>query len=142
MLTTDRYFVFHPLDNDKGKKLIDNWRAAYEVLKDTDWKKDPEAVAKEHDAVIRKYLDPKGLPGKHKVNHDNSVLRFMTYFEATFGQGLTPFTSRPGSSATASVTPRSTTWGRCPGTAANTNRPRRSTTTRCSRSRCPTARAS
>jgi cytochrome c553 len=95
MLTTDRYYVFHPLDNDKGKKLIDNWRAAYEVLKDTDWKKDPEAVAKEHDAVIRKYLDPKGLPGKHKVNHDNSVLRFMTYFEATFGKGLTPFTNTP-----------------------------------------------
>ena len=95
MLTTDRYYVFHPLDNDKGKKLIDNWRAAYEVLKDTDWKKDPDAVAKEHDAVIRKYLDPKGLPGKHKVNHDNSVLRFMTYFEATFGKGRTPFTVLP-----------------------------------------------
>ena len=95
MLTTDRYYVFHPLDNDKGKKLTDNWRAAYEVLKDTDWKKDPEAVAKEHDAVIRKYLDPKGIPGKHRVNHDNSVLRFMTYFEATFGKGLTPFTSTP-----------------------------------------------
>ncbi len=97
MLTTDRYYVFHPLDNDKGKKLVDNWRAAYEVLKDTDWKKDPEAVAKEHDAVIRKYLDPKGLPGKHKVNHDNSVLRFMTYFEATFGKGRTPFTVLPWS---------------------------------------------
>jgi cytochrome c553 len=95
MLTTDRYFVFHPMDNDKGKKLTDNWRAAYEVLKDTDWKKDPDAVAKEHDALIRKYLDPKGLPGKHKVNHDNSVVRFMTYFEATFGKGLTPFTSTP-----------------------------------------------
>ncbi|MBA4192455.1 MAG: hypothetical protein C0467_31185 [Planctomycetaceae bacterium] len=95
MLTTDRYYVFHPLDNDRSKKLIDNWRTAYEVLKDTDWKKNPEAVAKEHDEVIRKYLDPKGLPGKHKVNHDNSVLRFMTYFEATFGKGLTPFTSTP-----------------------------------------------
>lgn len=95
MLTTDRYFVFHPLDNDKGKKLVDNWRAAYEVLKDTNWKKDPEAVAKEHDALIRKYLDPKGMPGKHKVNHDNSVVRFMTYFEATFGKGRTPFTSTP-----------------------------------------------
>jgi cytochrome c553 len=95
MLTTDRYYVFHPLDNDKGKKLVDNWRAAYEALKDTDWKKDPDAVAKEYDAVIRKHLDPKGLPGKHKVNHDNSVLRFMTYFEATFGKGLTPFTTLP-----------------------------------------------
>ena len=95
MLTTDRYYVFHPLDNDKGKKRIDNWRAAYEVLKDTDWKLNPEAVAKEHDAVIRKYLDPKGLPGKHKVNHDNSVLRFMSYFEATFGKSLTPFTNTP-----------------------------------------------
>ena len=95
MLTTDRYYVFHPLDNDKGKKLIDNWQAAYQVLKDTDWKKNPEAVAKEHDAIIRKYLDPKGMPGKHKVNHDNSVLRFMGYFEATFGKGRTPFTNTP-----------------------------------------------
>ncbi|MFM8270901.1 MAG: DUF1588 domain-containing protein, partial [Gemmata sp.] len=95
MLTTDRYYVYHPLDNDKGKKLIDNWRAAYEVLKDTDWKKDPDAVAKEHDALIRKYLDPKGLPGRSKARHDNSVVRLMTHFEQTFGKGRGPFTVLP-----------------------------------------------
>ncbi|MBM3983514.1 MAG: DUF1588 domain-containing protein [Planctomycetes bacterium] len=95
MLTTDRYYLYHPLDNDKGKKLTDNWRAAYDALKGTDWKADPDAVAKEYDAVIRKHLDPKGVPGKHRANHDNSVVRFMTHFDATFGKGQTPFTSLP-----------------------------------------------
>lgn len=95
LLTTDRYFVYHPHDNERGQAQVDRWKAAYEALKDTDWKKDPDRVAAEHADVIKKYLDPKGLPGKHKVNHDNSVVRFMTHFEYTFGNGHTPFTILP-----------------------------------------------
>ena len=95
LLTTDRYFVYHPSDNDKGAKLIANWKAAYDLLKDTDWKKNPDAVAAQHADVIKKYLDPKGLPGKSSARHDNSVTRIMTHFEYTFGKGHNPFTIFP-----------------------------------------------
>ncbi len=95
LLTTDKYFVYHPTDNEKGQAQVDKWKAAYDALKGTDWKKNPDAVAESHADVIKKYLDPKGLPGKNKVNHDNSVVRFMTHFEYTFGQGHTPFTILP-----------------------------------------------
>ncbi len=95
LLTTDKYFVYHPTDNEKGQAQIDKWKAVYDALKDTDWKKDPEKVAEEHADVFKKYIDPKGVTGKSKVNHDNSVVRLMTHFEYTFGKGHTPFTILP-----------------------------------------------
>lgn len=95
LLTTDKYFVYHNVDNGKGGQLIANWKAAYDALKDTDWKKNPDVVAEQHSEAIKKYLDPKGLPGKSKVRHDNSVTRYMTHFDQTFGQGRTPFTILP-----------------------------------------------
>jgi hypothetical protein len=95
MLTTNKYYVFAEQDPAKAKAQIEKWRAAYEALKGTNWKKDPEGVAKQHEEVIKKYLNPKGVPGKHKVNHDDSLLRLMPFFEATFGKGLTPFTATP-----------------------------------------------
>ncbi len=95
LLTTDRYFVYHPTDNEKGQAQIDKWRAVYDALKDTDWKKDPDKVAESHADVFKKYIDPKGVTGKSKVNHDNSVVRLMTHFEYTFGKGHTPFTTLP-----------------------------------------------
>ena len=95
LLTTDRYFVYHPIDNAKGRAQVDKWRAGYNALKDTDWRKNPEQVARDHADVIRKYLDPKGLPGKSKARHDNSVDRMMRHFEYTFGHGRNPFTTLP-----------------------------------------------
>ena len=97
LLTTDQFFVYHNMDNDKGGKLIEGWRKVYEALKDTDWRKNPDKVAKDHDAVIRQYLDPKGITGKHSRNHDTSVLRVMPFFEHTFGRGGQPFTVLPWS---------------------------------------------
>lgn len=95
LLTTDQYFVYHPHDNEKGQAQIDKWKAVYDGLKGTDWKKDPEKVAAEHADLLKKYIDPKGVNGKNKVNHDNSVVRLMTHFEYTFGKGHTPFTILP-----------------------------------------------
>jgi hypothetical protein len=95
LLTTERFFVYHPIDNEKGQALIDKWKAAYDALKDTDWKKNPDKVAADHADVIKKYLDPKGLPGRSKARHDNSVARMMTHFEYTFGRGRNPFTVLP-----------------------------------------------
>jgi len=97
LLTTDKYFVFHYTDGQKQEAQIANWKKAYEILKDTDWKKNPDKVAEEHQETIKKYLDPKGFGGKHSRNHDNSVLRFMNFFESTFGKGKTPFTVTPWS---------------------------------------------
>ena len=97
LLTTEKYFVFHNMDNEKGERMIANWKTAYDALKGTDWRKNPDAVAEQHADTIKKYLDPKGLPGKSNRNHDNSVTRFMTYFEYTFGKGHTPFTITPWS---------------------------------------------
>ncbi len=95
LLTTDKYFVYHNVDNKQGQAQIDKWKAVYEAIKDTDWKKDPEKVAQEHADVFKKYIDPKGISGKSKANHDNSVVRLMTHFEYTFGKGHTPFTVLP-----------------------------------------------
>ncbi len=95
LLTTDQYFVYHPIDNEKGQAQIDKWKAVYDAIKDTDWKKDPDKVAEVHAEVLKKYIDPKGITGKSKVNHDNSVVRLMTHFEYTFGKGHTPFTILP-----------------------------------------------
>jgi cytochrome c553 len=95
LLTTDQYFVYHPHDNKQGPAQIDKWKAVYNALKDTDWKKDPEKVATEHADVIKKYIDPKGTTGKSKANHDSSIVRLMTHFEYTFGKGHTPFTILP-----------------------------------------------
>jgi cytochrome c553 len=95
LLTTDKYFVYHPHDNKQGPAQIDKWKAVYEALKDTEWKKDPEKVATQHAEVTKKYIDPKGTTGKSKANHDNSIVRLMTHFEYTFGKGHTPFTILP-----------------------------------------------
>lgn len=95
LLTTDKYFVYHNVDNEKGERLIANWKTAYDALKGTDWKKNPDAVAAQHADTIKKYLDPKGLPGKSQKRVDPSLTRYMTYFDYTFGQGLTPFTVPP-----------------------------------------------
>jgi cytochrome c553 len=95
LLTTDKFFVYHPHDNDKGLAQIEKWRAVYEALKDTDWKKNPEKVAEQHADVLKKYIEPKGVTGKSKANHDNSLVRLMTHFEYTFGKGHTPFTILP-----------------------------------------------
>lgn len=97
LLTTDHFFVYHNIDNQKGAQLIANWKKAYELLKDTEWKTDPDKVAKEHQETIKKYLDPKGLPGKSSARHDNSVTRLMTHFEQSFGKGNNPFTITPWS---------------------------------------------
>jgi cytochrome c553 len=95
LLTTDRYFVYHNVDNEKGARLIAGWKTAYDALKGTDWKKNPDAVAEQYADTIKKYLDPKGMPGTSPNKHANSVTRFMTYFEYTFGHGRTPFTVPP-----------------------------------------------
>ncbi len=95
LLTTDQYFLYHDQSNGKGAALIEGWRQVYETLKGTDWRKDPEAVAAEHQDLLRKFVVPGGMKGKGNGRHESDVVRIMNLFEDTFGRGGTPFTTFP-----------------------------------------------
>ena len=95
LLTTDRFFLYHNRDNETGATLISNWKIAYEALKNTNWREDPDGVVLANEELIKKYLDPRGITGRSKARHDNSLIRFMTHFEHTFGKGNRPFTTMP-----------------------------------------------
>jgi len=96
LLTTDRYFVYHNVANDKGAQLTAGWRKVYDALKDTNWRTDPDQVAKDHDALLRRYVAPGGIKGgKGEKRHDTDLIRLMAYFEETFGRGGRPFTTFP-----------------------------------------------
>lgn len=95
LLTTDRFFMYHNMENEKGEKLIDGWRKVYETLKDTDWRTDPDKVAAEHEALLKQYVAPTGIKGKGRGVHETDVARIMKLFEDTFGRGGRPFTTFP-----------------------------------------------
>lgn len=93
LLTTDQYFVYHNLDNEKGSKLIAEWKELYDTIKDTDWRKNPDKVIAEHKQLLKKNLvdvEPAG-----KGVHSNTLARVMEHFTYTFGHGNTPFTILP-----------------------------------------------
>lgn len=95
LLTTDKFYVYHNLSNDAGAKLVDGWRQAYEALKNTNWREDPDQVVAEHAELIKRHLDPRGIKGRNSAAHDNSLTRLMNHFDQTFGRGRTPFTVFP-----------------------------------------------
>ena len=95
LLTTDRFYLYHPISNDAGSSLVDGWKIVWQELKDTDWKEDPEGVADQYQELLRKHIDSRGVHGKSQKRHDNSLQRLMGYFESTFGKGVKPFTTFP-----------------------------------------------
>jgi hypothetical protein len=95
LLTTDRFFMYHNLDNEKGAKLIAGWQKVYETLKDTDWRKNPDQVAKDHEALLKEFVAPGVIKGKGRGVHETDVVRLMNLFEDTFGRGGRPFTTFP-----------------------------------------------
>ena len=90
LLTSDEFFLYHNLDNEKGQQLIAEWKAIYEALKDTDWRTNPEKVFAEHGALLKKHRIENG-----KGVHANTLARVMEHFSYTFGKGHTPFTTFP-----------------------------------------------
>lgn len=90
LLTTDQFFMYHNVDNEKGLKIIAGWRELYETLKDTDWRRNPEKVFAEHQELCKKHNIDLG-----KRTHSNDLQRVMEYFSFTFGKGNTPFTTFP-----------------------------------------------
>jgi hypothetical protein len=91
LLTGDQFFVYHDKDNEAGQKVIETWREAWEQLKDTNWKTEPEKVIAGH---------PRFFDGNRSfpIRGNQSVsdfFCFMYFFEETFGRGRTPFTTIP-----------------------------------------------
>jgi hypothetical protein len=95
ILTTDRFFVFHNVDNATTAAIVAKWRKVWEDLKDSEWKTDPEKVVLEHQEMLKATLQI--VPGHENQPraHTNTLTRCMTHFEATFGRGATPFVSLP-----------------------------------------------
>lgn len=90
ILTTEKFFVFN---RPNAKETIDEWRRIWEMLKDTPWKTDPMKVLKEHEELLKKTFQI--TPENEANRHGTSLTRLMTYFEAHFGKGLTPFVIFP-----------------------------------------------
>ena len=94
LLTTEKFFVYHNKDNETGRKIIAEWNEAYERFKNTDWKKNPEAVLAEHMEFIKTKPSLKRLVSSSNNKFQRrTFLRFMHFFSDTIGKGRTPFTT-------------------------------------------------
>ena len=95
LLTTDEFFVLHTKNNDEGQKVVEDWRRAYEGLKDTDWKENTERALLENyeqHKDLFKIIRVADLKEDRRRHHIRDFERFMSYFEHTFGKGQTPLT--------------------------------------------------
>ena len=86
ILTTEKFFVF---DRPDAETTIAKWREVWELLKDTEWKTNPDKVLKEHQELLTKTFQIS--PDNQAKGHSTTLTRLMTHFEAHFGKGLTPF---------------------------------------------------
>lgn len=95
LLTTDEYFVLRSTSDDEGRQLVEQWRRAYEGLKETDWKGDTEQALldnfEQHEELF-KVLRIQNLQENRRSVHVRDFKRFMTFFEHTLGKGITPIT--------------------------------------------------
>jgi len=91
LLTSDEFFVYHDKSNEEGAAIVRDWRAVYELLKDSDWKTNPQAVLDKHIDAINAY------PHMQKVSEEKpgELVNFMMFFGEYFGQGKAPFTTVP-----------------------------------------------
>lgn len=89
LMTTEDFFVYHNKDNETGRQIIAEWNEAYEKLKDTDWKTDPEKVIAENLEFIQARKSLRIIGGKQK----REFLRHMYFFGDTIAKGRTPFTT-------------------------------------------------
>lgn len=91
LLTADEFFVYHDKDNETGRKIIEEWRSVYQQLNDTPWKTDPEGVLEEN----LEFLKNRKSMRVTDTSRPGELVNFMHYFEESFGQGRTPFTTVP-----------------------------------------------
>ena len=95
LLTTDLNFVLHTKSNEQGKQIVSGWRKAYQGLKETDWRDNPEQALldnfDEHKELFAE-LRITNLDEQRRRVHVRDFQRYMLFFENTFGQGKTPIT--------------------------------------------------
>lgn len=93
LLTFDEFFVYHDKSNEVGRQVIAEWREVYDKFKDTAWKTEPQKVLEENLAFLQTCkslrITDASRPGE--------LVNYMHYFEESFGQGRTPFTTAPWS---------------------------------------------
>ncbi|MCA8980654.1 MAG: DUF1592 domain-containing protein, partial [Planctomycetes bacterium] len=91
LLLSDEFFVYHDKDDEAGAQVIAEWRSMYDRLKDTPWRTEPQQVLDEHLEFL------KSLPSLRlkDASKPGEFVNFMHYFEESFGQGRTPFTTVP-----------------------------------------------
>ncbi len=92
LLTSDEFFVYHDRSNAEGAEIVRQWRVVYERLKDTDWRKNPEGVLKQHIGFIQEVPNMKR---EFSEEHPGKLMNYMLFFEEYFGQGKSPFTTVP-----------------------------------------------
>ena len=90
LLTTENFFVYHDKDNETGRRIIEEWTEAYKILKDTNWKEDPEGVMQEHQDFLK---TKKSLAFMRHHKQRREFLRHMYFWGETIGKGRTPFTT-------------------------------------------------
>ena len=86
ILTTEKFFVFSRPDSEK---TVAKWREVWDLLKDTEWKTNPDKVLKTHQELLTKTFQIS--PDNKGKGHSTTLTKLMTHFEAHFGKGLTPF---------------------------------------------------
>ncbi|MES2983030.1 MAG: DUF1588 domain-containing protein [Verrucomicrobiota bacterium] len=90
ILTTDQFFVF---DRPEAEQTSKTWREIWELLKDTEWKTNPEKVFRDHEELLKKNFQI-SIENEQK-RHGTTLTKVMTHFEAHYGKGLTPFVIFP-----------------------------------------------
>jgi hypothetical protein len=92
ILTSDKYFVAYNKTPEASKKILSKWKMVYDKMKDTEWKTKGQEVVKTHEAFLSK-----NLLGKISKKSTRTLTRYMTFFDSTLGQGITPITTAPWS---------------------------------------------
>ena len=95
LLTTDEFYVLHPHSNQEAERIIEDWRKAYAVLRNLDWRSDPAKALEENFEAHResfKAIRITKLTEDRKRVNVRDFKRFMEYFEQTFDRGITPIT--------------------------------------------------
>jgi mono/diheme cytochrome c family protein len=90
LLTTDEFIVYYNRTPEEGRAIIAEWKKAWDALKDTNWKTEPEKVIAENEALLASFKHLR-LPKGDKQKRD--FLFHMYFFSDYFGKGITPFTT-------------------------------------------------
>lgn len=93
LLTTDEFFVLHRHSNEEGAQIVAEWREVWEVLRVSNWEKDPKEFLDRQFEKYREPLKALKITKKDDKRNERNLKRFMEYFENTFGRGITPSTS-------------------------------------------------